>query len=52
MTIRASDRLSDLIGIGAEWLMDKEGNIRLEFFDGNIVRSNSTGNRMDTFSLS
>ena len=48
MTARVSDRLIDLIGIGLEWLVDKDGNIRLEFFDGNIVRPIQAGNKLDT----
>lgn len=48
MTIRASDKLSDLTGIGVEWLMDTNGYIRLEFFNGNIVRSKPSGNMEDT----
>lgn len=50
MTVRASDRLTDLIGVGLEFLMDSEGNVRLEFYNGNIVRSKPSGDLENTAS--
>ena len=48
MTARASDRLEDLRGIGLEYLMDAEGNVRLEFYNGNIIRSKPSGDLSET----
>jgi hypothetical protein len=41
---KASDNIQDLTGQGLEFLMDKAGNVRLEFFDGHIVRHSKSGN--------
>lgn len=48
MKCKASDNIQDLTGQGLEFLMDKFGNVRLEFFNGNIVRSKPSGNTADT----
>lgn len=44
MKAKASDNIQDLTGQGLEFLMDKAGNVRLEFYDGNIVRHSKSGN--------
>ncbi len=36
MKIIVSNRLSDLTGIGIEYLQDAQGNIIAMFFDGNM----------------
>lgn len=47
--IKASDNLSDLTGEGTEFWTTKDKNfVRLEFFNGNIVRSKPSGNTEDT----
>jgi hypothetical protein len=47
--IKASNKLQDLSGQGLEWLLSDDGEfIRLEFYDGNIVRRGGTGNTDDT----
>ena len=37
MTIRVSNKVMDLTGIGIEYLVDELGNVRAEFYDGNFV---------------
>lgn len=49
MTIKASNKLTDLTGIGTEFLVSDDGVwVRLEFYNGNIVRTASQGNKDDT----
>lgn len=50
MTARASDNLKDLLGIGLEFLLDADGNVRLEFYNGNIIRNKPAGDLSDTVS--
>lgn len=37
--VRTCTSVSDLLGIGEEWLVDEDREIRLRFYDGNIVTS-------------
>lgn len=48
MKANASDNIQDLTGKGLEFFTDKEGLVRLEFWNGTIVRSNPSGNTEDT----
>lgn len=49
MTIRVSDRIQDLNGVGVEFLTDKDGNIIAEFVNGNMRRESfSTDPAADT----
>lgn len=50
MTARASDKLSDLIGVGLEYYLDAYGNVRLEFYNGNIIKGKGVGNMEPTLS--
>lgn len=48
MKAKASDNIQDLLGVGLEFLIDRLGNVRLEFFNGNIVRSKALGDNETT----
>lgn len=47
--IKASNKLTDLTGQGTEFLVTDDGEyVRLEFWNGNIVRAKPSGNNEDT----
>jgi len=39
MTINVSDKLSDLTGVGVEYLTDKNGDVLASFYNGNFQRA-------------
>ena len=39
-----SSNIQELKGVGHEWLVDKQGNVIVLFYDGDIVRKNFISN--------
>lgn len=52
--VKVSNQLSDLTGVGEEWLTDGEGNLLAKFFDGNMRSTEvdlPVGNKENTVTL-
>ena len=50
MRIYASCDVNELQGVGEEWLMSKDGQIRAILIDGNFLRPAGAGNEEETVS--